>query len=160
MSPSEDEDDESLDAACVMETFSASSSIQSVLSITVLFASSSELESLSFSEPTGFSSSAASGVVPSKLGIRDLSRKYIGGTGGSSDASLSEDESCVDTSISVGDVLVYTFEPDGSGCISFRTLSRYAIVLASMSPWPDFIPGGGKRGEFLDPFFRPRRGRF
>ena len=56
-------------------------------------------------------------------------------------------------------ITISTFEPDGLGCISFRTLSSFAIVLASRSPWPDSILGGGRRGEFLDPFFLPRRGR-
>ena len=101
-SPSEDKDDESLDVACVMEAFSASSPTQSLLSITVLFASFSELELLSYSELLG---------------------------------------------------------SDGLGCISFRTLSRFAIVLASRSPWPASIPGSGRRGEFLDPFFLSHRER-
>ena len=64
-----------------------------------------------------------------------------------------------DASSGVGNDLASAFESQGLGYISFCTLSRFAIVLASRSPWPDFIPGGGKRGEFLDPFFLPRRGR-
>ena len=34
----------------------------------------------------------------------------------------------------------------------------HTIVLASRSPWPDSIPGGGRRGEFLDPFFHVENG--
>ena len=64
-----------------------------------------------------------------------------------------------DASPGVGNDLVSAFEPEGSGCISFRTLSRFAIVLASRCPRPDSIPGGGKRGEFLGRFFLRRRGR-
>ena len=56
------------------------------------------------------------------------------------------DESYVDTSSdSVGNGLVSTFKPEGLGYIFFRTLSRFVIVLASRSLWPDSIPGGGKR---------------
>ena len=56
--------------------------------------------------------------------MRDWSRKDIGGIGGSSDASLSEDESSVEAS---SDGLISTFEPVGLGCIPFRTLRRFAI---------------------------------